>query len=64
MTASNRNQLPVTVDEKCELEHCKREIAQLKQLVVRLSEIVLRNLAKSADGQRSEHLEAMSDPRK
>ncbi|WP_407175483.1 hypothetical protein [Bradyrhizobium sp. STM 3562] len=34
-----------------ELERCKRENARLKELVVRLSEITLRELVKRAEGQ-------------
>ncbi|WP_246774156.1 hypothetical protein [Bradyrhizobium diazoefficiens] len=37
-------------DEQRELERCKQEIAHLRQLVVQLSEIVLRNVVESDEG--------------
>lgn len=36
-----------------ELERCKQEIAYLKQLVVQLSEGVLRNFVEGADGRKN-----------
>lgn len=55
----NRHEAPpmreawAMTDEQRELERCKQEIARLRQLVVQLSEIVLRNVAESDEGQRS-----------
>ncbi|WP_426420948.1 hypothetical protein [Bradyrhizobium genosp. A] len=40
-------------DEQRELERCKQEISRLKQLVVQLSEIVLRNVVESDEGRQS-----------
>ncbi len=37
-------------DDQRELRRCKQEIARLKKLVVELSEIVLRNVVKSDEG--------------
>ncbi|WP_085364662.1 hypothetical protein [Bradyrhizobium canariense] len=62
ITASkNRHEASATTDEQRELERCKQEIHRLSQLVmflkrqvVQLSEIVLRNVAKSAGGGKSE----------
>jgi len=36
-------------DEQRELERCRQEISRLKELVVRLSEIALRNVLKSTE---------------
>jgi len=41
-------------DDQRELRRCKQEIERLKQLVVELSEIVLRNVVKSDEGRQSE----------
>ncbi|MHB0791139.1 hypothetical protein [Bradyrhizobium sp. 5.13L] len=40
-------------DEQRELDRCKQEIAHLRQLVVQLSEIVLRNVVESDEGRQS-----------
>ncbi|WP_245284278.1 hypothetical protein [Bradyrhizobium sp. WSM2254] len=40
-------------DEQRELERCKQEIARLRQLVVQLSEIALRNVVESDEGRQS-----------
>lgn len=53
MTSSSAP-VSVTADEHRELEHCKQEIARLKQLVVQLTEIVLRNVVERADSRKSE----------
>lgn len=45
-------EISLMTDEQCELERCKQEITRLKQLVVQLSEIVLRNVVNSAEGRR------------
>jgi hypothetical protein len=45
----DRREMSLMSDEQCELERCKQEIARLKQLVVQLSEIVLRNVVNSAE---------------
>lgn len=53
----NRHEAPpmreawAMTDEQRELERCKQEIARLRQLVVQLSEIVLRNVVESDEGQ-------------
>lgn len=62
MTASkNRHEASAITDERRELERCKQEILRLSQLViflkrrlVQLSEIVLRNVVKSAGGGEAE----------
>lgn len=41
-------------DDQRELRRCKQKIARLKQLVVELSKIVLRNVVKSDGGRQSE----------
>ncbi len=46
----------VTTDEQRELECCKQEIAHLKQLVVQLSEIVMRNVVRRTEDRTSERL--------
>ncbi|NOJ41127.1 hypothetical protein [Bradyrhizobium australiense] len=43
-------------DEHRELERCKQEIAYLKQLVVQLSEAVLRNIVEGADGRKNRNV--------
>lgn len=45
----NRHDSSVMTDEQVELERCKQEIARLKQLVVQLSAIVIRNILKRAE---------------
>ncbi|MET4022138.1 hypothetical protein ABIC10_007270 [Bradyrhizobium sp. S3.2.12] len=62
MTVSkNRHEASAITDERRELERCKQEILRLSQLfiflkrqLVQLSEIVLRNVVKSAEGGKSE----------
>lgn len=62
MTVSkNRHEAAAITDERRELERCKQEILRLSQLfiflkrqLVQLSEIVLRNVVKSAEGGKSE----------
>lgn len=49
----NRHEAPAMTDEQRELERCKQEIAHLRQLVVQLSEIVLRNVVESDEGRQS-----------
>lgn len=46
----NRHEAPAMTDEQRELERCNQEISRLKQLVVQLSEIVLRNVVESDEG--------------
>jgi len=41
-------------DEQRELERCRQEISRLKELVVRLSEIALRNVLKSTEPPKTE----------
>ncbi|WP_092239691.1 hypothetical protein [Bradyrhizobium sp. Gha] len=55
---SRRRTTSVMTDEQEELERCKQEIARLRQLVVGLSEIVLRHVVTSAQSSRNvpEHL--------
>ncbi|WP_439360511.1 hypothetical protein [Bradyrhizobium sp. DASA03007] len=48
----NRHEVSVMTDEQHELEHCKQEIARLKQLVVRLSAIVLRNVVRDGENRK------------
>ncbi|KGJ66011.1 hypothetical protein BJA5080_02658 [Bradyrhizobium diazoefficiens SEMIA 5080] len=50
----NRHEVSVMTDEQLELEHCKQQIARLKQLVIRLSEIALRNVVRAAEDRKSE----------
>lgn len=52
--ASAMTEASVMTDEPCELERCKQEIARLRQLVVQLSEIVLRNIVESNPRHQSE----------
>ncbi|GLR92243.1 hypothetical protein [Bradyrhizobium iriomotense] len=55
MTESdNRHEVSVVTDGR-EIESYKQEIARLKQLVVQLSEIVLRNVIKQRQSRKSEH---------
>lgn len=49
----NRREAPAITDEQRELERCRQEISRLKQLVVQLSEIVLRNAVESDEGRQS-----------
>ncbi|WP_244485954.1 MULTISPECIES: hypothetical protein [Bradyrhizobium] len=49
----SRYELSTTTDEERELR-CRREIARLKQLVVQLSELVLRNVTQNAEGRKSQ----------
>ncbi|MGY3533318.1 MULTISPECIES: hypothetical protein [Bradyrhizobium] len=46
-----RHELSTTTDEERELVRCRQEIARLKQLVVQLSELVLRNVTQNAEGE-------------
>ncbi|WP_157348962.1 hypothetical protein [Bradyrhizobium pachyrhizi] len=46
----SRYELSTTTDEERELVRCRREIARLKQLVVQLSELVLRNVTQKCRG--------------
>ncbi|WP_092303307.1 hypothetical protein [Bradyrhizobium sp. Ghvi] len=46
--SSQRRTTSMIRAEQHELERCKQEIAHLKQLVVRLSEIALRHVVESA----------------
>lgn len=48
-----RREAPAMTDEQRELERCKQEISRLKQLVVQLSEIVLRNVVESDEERQS-----------
>ncbi|MGY4174888.1 hypothetical protein ACVIHH_000179 [Bradyrhizobium sp. USDA 4518] len=50
----SRYELSTTTDEERELVRCREEIARLKQLVVQLSELVLRNVTQNAEGQKSQ----------
>ncbi|WP_404550512.1 hypothetical protein [Bradyrhizobium niftali] len=55
MTESdNRYEVSAVTDGR-EVERYKQEIACLKQLVVQLSEIVLRNVVKQRPNRKSEH---------
>lgn len=49
----SRREAPAMTDEQRELERCKQEIAHLRQLVVQLSEVVLRNVVESDEGRQS-----------
>lgn len=49
----NRREAPAITDEQRELERCRQEISRLRQLVVQLSEIVLRNVVESDKGRQS-----------
>lgn len=49
----NRREAPAITDEQRELERCRQEISRLRQLVVQLSGIVLRNVVESDEGRQS-----------
>lgn len=49
LAAGNRYEASVMTDEQRELAQCRQEIARLKQLIVWLSELVLRNVAENAE---------------
>jgi hypothetical protein len=51
---SNRYRKPGLTDEQRELERCRQENSRLKELVLRLSEIVIRNVLKSTEQQKAE----------
>ncbi|WP_439396723.1 hypothetical protein ACRQ5Q_07355 [Bradyrhizobium sp. PMVTL-01] len=52
--SDNRHEVSVVTDGR-EIERYKQEIARLEQLVVQLSEIVLRNVIKQRPGRKSGH---------
>jgi hypothetical protein len=51
---SSRYRKPGLTDEQRELERCRQENSRLKELVLRLSEIVIRNVLKSTEQQKPE----------
>ncbi|PJG53634.1 hypothetical protein CVM73_19425 [Bradyrhizobium forestalis] len=61
--SSHRRTTSVMTEEQHELERCRQEIAHLKQLVVGLSEIVLRHVVQSAQSGRNIP-EGLSEPPK
>jgi hypothetical protein len=50
----SRHTKPGVTDEQRELERGRQEISRLKELVLRLSEIALRNVLKSTEQQKTE----------
>lgn len=52
--AGSRCKVSRMTDEERELARCRQEIAGLKQLVVQLSELVLRNVAENTEERKSQ----------
>ena len=50
----SRYKKPDVTDEQHELERCRQEISRLKELVLLLSEIALRNVVKSTEPPKTE----------
>ncbi len=50
--ARDRHEALKVTEEECELARCRQEIARLKDLVVQLSQLVLRHVAENTEGRK------------